>query len=62
MAENVKKFLDYEGLKTYNDKIKAYADNAATTEAGKVDTNIRKDYKLVTLETMAELAAAYLED
>ena len=24
--------------------------------------NIRKDYKLVTLETMAELAAAYLED
>lgn len=46
MAENVKKFLDYEGLKTYNGKIKAYADNAATTEAGKVDTAIRKDYKV----------------
>lgn len=46
MAENVKKFLDYEGLKTYNGKIKAYADNAASTAAGNVNTNIRNDYKV----------------
>lgn len=51
MAENVKKFLDYEGLTLYNSKIKAYADNAATTEAGKVDTNIRKDYKVKDVDT-----------
>ena len=46
MAENTKKFLDLDGLKIYNGKIKAYADNAATTEANKVDTAIRNDYKV----------------
>lgn len=34
MAENIKKFLDYEGLKTYNSKIKAYVDNAVTNLIG----------------------------
>ena len=51
MAENVKKFLDYEGLKTYNGKIKAYADNAASTAAGNVNTNIRNDYKVKDVDT-----------
>ena len=51
MAENVKKFLDYEGLKTYNGKIKAYADNAAKAEASKVDAAIRKDYKVKDVDT-----------
>ena len=51
MAENVKKFLDLDGLKIYDGKIKAYADNAATTEANKVDTAIRKDYKVKDVDT-----------
>ena len=51
MAENVKKFLDLDGLKIYDGRIKAYADNAATTEASKVDTAIRKDYKVKDVDT-----------
>ena len=51
MAENVKKFLDLEGLTLYNGKIKAYADTAASTAAGNVDTNIRKDYKVKDVDT-----------
>ena len=46
-----KKFLDLDGLKIYNGKIKAYADNAAKTEASKVDTAIRKDYKVKNVDT-----------
>ena len=61
MAENVKKFLDYEGLKTYNGKIKAYADNAATTEAGKVNTNIRNDYKVKDVDTKVGAVALTLD-
>ena len=41
MAE--KKYLDLTGLGQYTVKIKGYADNAAETEAGKVDTGIRKE-------------------
>ena len=46
-----KKFLDLDGLKIYDGKIKAYADNAATTEASKVDTAIKKDYKVKNVDT-----------
>lgn len=46
-----KKFLDLDGLKIYDGKIKAYADNVATTEASKVDTVIRKDYKVKNVDT-----------
>ena len=49
MAE--KKYLDLDGLRKYTGKIKGYADNAATTEAGKVDTGIRKDYKVKDVDT-----------
>ena len=46
-----KKFLDLAGLTTYDGKIKQYANTAATTEAGKVNTNIRKDYKVKDVDT-----------
>lgn len=49
MAE--KKYLDLTGLTQYTGKIKGYADNAATTEAGKVDTGIRNDYKVKDVDT-----------
>ena len=61
MAENVKKFLDYEGLKTYNGKIKAYADNAASTAAGNVNTTIRADYKVKDVDTKAGAVALTLD-
>ena len=54
MAENTKKFLDLDGLKIYDGKIKEYADNAAKTEAGKVDTGIRKDYKVKDVDTSTD--------
>ena len=54
MAENTKKFLDLDGLKIYDGKIKAYADNAATTEASKVDAAIRKDYKVKDVDTSTD--------
>ena len=60
MAENVKKFLDYEGLKTYNGKIKAYADNAASAAADNVNTNIRNDYKVKDVDTTAGTVALTL--
>lgn len=41
-----KKFLDLAGLTRYDGKIKAYANNAATTEAGKVETAIREEFKV----------------
>ena len=56
-----KKFLDYEGLKTYNGKIKAYADTAASTAAGNVNTNIRKDYKVKDVDTKAGAVALTLD-
>ena len=46
-----KKFLDLTGLEYYNGKIKDYADNAAKTEAGKVNTGIRQDYKVKDVDT-----------
>lgn len=49
MAE--KKYLDLTGLTQYTGKIKGYADNAAKTEAGKVDTGIRTDYKVKDVDT-----------
>ena len=42
MAENVKKFLDYEGLKTYNTNIKKYAKD----QASGVETTIRGEFKV----------------
>ena len=48
MAE--KKYLDLTGLGQYTVKIKAYADNAATAKASKVDTEIRKDYKVKDID------------
>ena len=42
MAENVKKFLDYEGLKTYNTNIKKYAKD----QASGVETTIRREFKV----------------
>ena len=56
-----KKFLDYEGLKTYNGKIKQYADTAASTAAGNVDTNIRADYKVKDVDTKAGAVALTLD-
>ena len=49
MAE--KKYLDLAGLTQYTGKIKGYADNAAKTEAGKVETGIRTDYKVKDVDT-----------
>lgn len=43
---NEKKFLDLVGLTRYDGKIKAYADTAASTAAGAVDTGIREEYKV----------------
>ena len=56
-----KKFLDYEGLKTYNGKIKQYADTAASTAAGNVDTNIRTDYKVKDVDTTPGTVALTLD-
>ena len=56
-----KKFLDLDGLKTYNGKIKAYADNAASTAAGNVDTGIRRDYKVKDVDTKAGAVALTLD-
>ena len=42
MAETIKKFLDYEGLKTYNGKIKQYAKD----QASGVETTIRGEFKV----------------
>lgn len=41
-----KKFLDLTGLTRYDGKIKEYVNNTATTEAGKVETAIRKEFKV----------------
>lgn len=63
MAE--KKYLDLTGLGQYTVKIKEYADNAATTaattEAGKVDAGIRKDYKVKDVDTKAGAVALTLD-
>ena len=56
-----KKFLDLAGLTTYDGKIKAYANTAATTEAGKVNTNIRNDYKVKDVDTKAGAVALTLD-
>ena len=56
-----KKFLDYEGLKSYNGKIKAYADNAASTAADDVNTGIRRDYKVKDVDTKAGNIALTLD-
>ena len=56
-----KKFLDYDGLKTYNGKIKQYADTAASTAAGNVNTNIRNDYKVKDVDTKAGAVALTLD-
>ena len=58
MAE--KKYLDLAGLTQYTGKIKGYADNAASTEAGKVDTGIRKDYKVKDVDTTVGTVALTL--
>ena len=58
MAE--KKYLDLAGLTQYTGKIKGYADNAAKTEAGKVDTGIRKDYKVKDVDTTVGTVALTL--
>ena len=42
MAETIKKFLDYEGLKTYNTNIKKYAKD----QASGVETTIRREFKV----------------
>ena len=42
MAETIKKFLDYEGLKTYNTNIKKYAKD----QASGVETTIRGEFKV----------------
>lgn len=42
MAETIKKFLDYEGLKTYNTNIKKYAKDQASV----VETTIRGEFKV----------------
>ena len=55
-----KKFLDLAGLTTYDGKIKAYADNAASTAAGSVNTNIRNDYKVKDVDTKAGTVALTL--
>ena len=52
MAE--KKYLDLTGLGQYTVKIKGYADNAAKTEAGKVETGIRTDYKVKDVDTSTD--------
>ena len=46
MAENVKKFLDYEGLKTYNTNIKKYAKD----QASGVETTIRGEFKVKNID------------
>ena len=56
-----KKFLDLAGLTTYDGKIKQYANAAATTEADKVNTNIRTDYKVKDVDTKAGAVALTLD-
>lgn len=56
-----KKFLDLAGLTTYDGKIKEYANTAATTEAGKINTNIRNDYKVKDVDTKAGAVALTLD-
>ena len=41
-----KKFLDLAGLTRYDGKIKGYVNTTATTEAGKVETAIRNEFKV----------------
>ena len=46
MAETIKKFLDYEGLKTYNTNIKKYAQD----QASGVETTIRGEFKVKNID------------